>query len=446
MVIAVLGGFSFFVRSGVPVLVAEVKQRPLRSYVDERARTRIEYQYVLTMPFPGRIGAITCQPGDLVAAGQKLAEVVDIDRKLDLAIAQAAVARWEAALAEASDRALEKQLEQLALHWVSAAEALVEATEQQQKAQARWLDYYSRFAARVAKLALTSAESETQKDLAETQRDAAALQLLQQQAWLRAQQAILAASQLLPEAVRAYTHRRQLQQSVVERQLEEARLALEQAQLRWQRAVMTSPIDGVVLARYRSNEQFVAAGTELLTIGDLNQLEVETDILSSSAVLVRPSDAVELYGPTVGRPLGQGWKGRVRRVEPQAFTKTSALGVEEQRTRIIIAFDDLAAVRREVPSLGFGFELRARIYTSPPADRLAIPRSALFRDDQGQWSVFVVERGRARARRVQLGLTNDLWAEVTEGLAPGNRVIVAPDGQIRDGTAVESVPFSSFSE
>ncbi|GIW95893.1 MAG: RND transporter [Pirellulaceae bacterium] len=436
-----LGGYWLLQSRAVPVFVAQVRREVLASYVDERARTRLEHRHTIRMPFDGRIAPLRWRPGDPVQAGQTVAELLATDRQLELALARATVARWEAALAEASDMALEEDLEQQAARLVEAAEAMADAAAKQQQAQSRWLDYYTRFAARITKLALTSAESETERDLAETQRDAASLELLQREAWLRAQLAMLEASRILPKTIADYAARRRLQKAVVEKQLEEARLALEQALLRDQRAVMTSPVDGVVLSCRPLDEQFVPAGTELMVIGDLEELEVECEVLAASAVAVRPGNEVELYGPAVGRLPDQGWKGRVVRVEPEAFTKTSALGVEEQRARVIIAFDDLDAVRQEVPSLGVGFDLRARIYTSPRSEGLAVPRAALFRDDEGSWAVFVVQGGRAWKRIIQVGRINDQWAEVTSGLDEGDQVVVAPDSQLAEGMRVESTPF-----
>ena len=101
--------------------------------------------------------------------------------------------------------------------------------------------------------------------------------------------------------------------------------------------------------RLVENEQHLPAGTELLTIGQLDQLEVETDVLSQDVVRVQTGDAVEVYGPAVGGGLGEGVPGIVHQIYPAGFTKVSSLGVEQQRVKVIVRFapDIIAATQTE---------------------------------------------------------------------------------------------------
>jgi HlyD family secretion protein len=192
---------------------------------------------------------------------------------------------------------------------------------------------------------------------------------------------------------------------------------------------VTSPVPGYVLRVPQESERAVVAGTPLVEVGDPRQLEMVTDLLSSDAVQVRAGAAVMIEDWGGDRPL----KGRVRLVEPYAFTKVSALGVEEQRVNVVIDFTEpLEAIER----LGHGYRATARIVTWSAPDVLKVPISALFRAG-GQWSLFTVDRAsRARMRKVAIGHMNDREVEVLAGLAAGEKVLLHPSDKIREGVKV----------
>jgi HlyD family secretion protein len=143
---------------------------------------------------------------------------------------------------------------------------------------------------------------------------------------------------------------------------------------------------------------------------------------------------VEIYGPAVGQP---GVKGKVARVYPAGFTKVSSLGVEQQRVMVVVRFDatDLKRLLDE-RRLGVGYRVRVRIITAEKSDALVVPRSALFRATSGDWQVFVVRGGRARLQKVAIGLMNDELAEITDGVADDEPVVLAPESTLSDGARV----------
>ena len=189
-----------------------------------------------------------------------------------------------------------------------------------------------------------------------------------------------------------------------------------------------SPINGRVLRVFQESSAVVSAGTPLLELGDPLDLEVEIDVLSRDAVKI-PAGAQVLLEHWGGLKVLQG---RVRLVEPSAFTKISTLGVEEQRVNVIV---DLLDPPQDRTALGDGFRVEARIIVQEADDVLKAPTSALFRVGEN-WAVFRVERGVAHQQLVQLGLRNGLAAEVLEGLSVGDQVVVHPGDHITDGTAV----------
>jgi HlyD family secretion protein len=189
-----------------------------------------------------------------------------------------------------------------------------------------------------------------------------------------------------------------------------------------------SPINGRVLRIVAESEQVVPAGAPLIEIGDPNDLEIVVDFLSRDAVRLVPGAAARI----------ESWGGnsvlnaQVRRIEPTGFTKVSALGIEEQRVKVILDFTDPLAKWQQ---LGHGYRVIARATVWRGDDVLLVPLGALFRRDES-WAVFVVENGRARQRLVKLGERNIHAARILEGLVAGERVVLHPSDRVYDGVRV----------
>ena len=192
-------------------------------------------------------------------------------------------------------------------------------------------------------------------------------------------------------------------------------------------AALPAPVGGRVRRLFEESERVVAAGTPLMEVGDPADMEVTIDVLSTDAVRVAVGQTVlieEWGGPD---PLS----GKVSRVEPAAFTRVSALGVDEQRVNVIVDLDDTPV------ELGDGYRVTGRIVVWEKEDVLKVPSSALFRIGES-WGIFVVEEGMARTRVVSVGQRNGIEAEILEGLAAGDPVILHPNPRIADGVGVET--------
>jgi HlyD family secretion protein len=189
-----------------------------------------------------------------------------------------------------------------------------------------------------------------------------------------------------------------------------------------------APVAGAVLKIPRKSEGVVAAGGPLMEIGDPRALEVEVDVLSADAVRLHPGTKVEFE-----RWGGDGMlEGKVRVVEPVGFTKVSALGVEEQRVWVIADFTSPA---RQWQPLGDGYRVEASFILWQGDDILQVPASALFREGEG-WALYAVQDGKAVKRAVKVGQRNGLSAQILSGINAGDRVIVHPDDQVKDGVRV----------
>ena len=189
-----------------------------------------------------------------------------------------------------------------------------------------------------------------------------------------------------------------------------------------------SPASGRVLQLFQQSEAVTAAGAPLLNVGDPAGVEIIAEFLSQDAVKMHPGDAAYVENGGGTRPL----PAVVTRVEPNAHTKVSALGVEEQRVNVIARLTDLA----DAPPLGHGFRVDLKVVVANQANAVRIPVDALVRTGSG-WSVFRVTDGRAHLTPVSVGDAGDGYRAVSGGVAAGDRVVLFPGDTLRDGDAVK---------
>lgn len=190
---------------------------------------------------------------------------------------------------------------------------------------------------------------------------------------------------------------------------------------------VTSPVNGKVLRVLEESERVVQAGTPLVEISNPSNLEIVVDVLSTDAVKIQPGAAVSIENWGGEKPL----QARVRYIEPSAFTKISALGIEEQRVNVIADFTG------DVGSLGDGFRVEARIVVWESASVLKIPSSAIFRKGE-KWNVFTVENGVATTHEVEVGHRTDFEVEILQGLNDGAQIILHPANEIADNSSVKT--------
>jgi HlyD family secretion protein len=381
LIVVVLGAVAYwaFRPRAVPADFVTVERGALEVTVEDEGRTRVRDRFVVSAPVPGRMERIQLEPGDPVTAGTTvLARFLPTDPVL-------LDARTRGEL-EARARAAES--------------ALGGAHADHERLQGE----------------LAFARSELTR--MQTIRDAVA------------QREIDAAAQQVETLERA-VQSADFAARTAQHQVELARASLVQTRGGQAAAIpLLAPVDGVVLRRIQESETVVPTGQPLLEIGDLRDLEIVADLLSSAAVRVRPGQPVYIEQWGGERAL----TGRVRRVEPSGFTKISALGVEEQRVNVIIDFDDPPGTR---PHIGDGFRVEVRIVVAAREDVLKVPASALFRHE-GAWAVYRVADGRAVRQAVQVGQQSGLEAEITAGLDAGQQIIVYPSEAVSDGVQVVS--------
>ncbi|MFP1631784.1 efflux RND transporter periplasmic adaptor subunit [Zhengella sp. ZM62] len=383
-VLAALGaGFWWaFKPRPVPADMETVARGPMTVTVEEDGETRVREIYRISAPVAGNVGRSLLEVGDPVVAGQTVVATINPVTPPIIDERTRAEARARVEAARAAVTVAEAQAE-------SARAALDLATSEQDRAM---------------RLARQGTISESRLESARIDVDVkkAAVQSAEAQVVLRKSELASARAALIQPGDEVM---KEPDDNCCYR--------------------VRSPADGVILSLAVKSEQVVQAGMELATVGDPSKLEVVAELLSSDATRLKPGVRATI----------RGWGGdpvpaTLRRVDPAGFTKVSALGIEEKRVNAVLDLD------RPEPALGHGFRVRVALETWSEPDVLAVPIAALFRTG-GDWTVFVVEEGRAVVRKVELGQMNDEKAQVLSGLQAGDTVIVYPGDQVADGVLVE---------
>lgn len=427
--------------AGPTVEVVRVAREPIQEYVEEPGVTRLPTTTLVTMPYAGRLETLTLTEGDSVESGAAVAQLVQQDLDLAVAEAQAVVDRLDAAIAENSHVLMENLAMIQANEFVqSMANTVLVAKTQVESGKAK-LDFFQNQLQRIRPLHESNTVGDEELELAELDVITAAIDSTQDELVVSITKAVEAATRVVPEMVKQLISDKTLTDAVLRKQPAEAAARLEKVELQRQRGTIFSPIDGVVLRRFVTNERFLPAGEPLLELGRLENLEIEADVLSLDVVNADEGDRVEIYGPTIGAGRRHGRShaaGVIHKIYPAGFTKISSLGVEQQRVKVIIRIDpaDLAWLRAE-RNLGVGYRVRTRLFTAEKPDALVVPRSALFRRSDGDWLVYVVREGRAASVTVTVGLSNDRQAEILTGVAEGDQVVRSPEAGLADGQRVK---------
>jgi HlyD family secretion protein len=380
----------------VEVESAAIRRGPMQVTVEEDGKTRLRNRYVISTPVAGYARRLRWKAGDRIQSGDVVAVLEPLRADvLDPRSREQTEARVRAGQAT-----------------LAAAESRIATLEEQARSARVDLDYWRRQLQREEKLRASGDVPAERVDRSRTEAQRA-------EASVQAAEASIRTARAEVEAARA--------------DLESSRAALRISAARPQPAQETvtvrAPVSGRVLAVAHESEGVVTSGQPLLDVGDARALEVEVEVLSADAVRMHPGGRVVLTRWGGDQPL----EARIRLIEPSAFTKISALGVEEQRVRVIA---DITSPEQQWRSLGDGYRVDARFILWEGSDILQAPASSLFRHESG-WAVFAIEGNTARRRMVEIGHRTGLSAEITGGLEEGDLVIPHPDDKVSDGAEIK---------
>lgn len=352
--------------------------------INEEARTRVRDTYVVSSPIAGHLLRVDAEPGDVVERGQTVVARIVPSSPPALDARQREQARAGVESAQAALRMAQADVKAARADNTLAEANLTRATEQRDKQTISQADFE---------------QAQMQRETALATFDGARAQIALRQAELANAQAVLI--------------------RVDDLESDDGDNTIE----------IRSPVDGRVLRVRQESEAVLLAGTAILEIGDVEQdLEIIVELLSTDAVQISPGDRVIIRGWGGVQELS----GEVERIDPFAFTKFSALGVEEQRVNAIIQSGDL---NRPGVKLGHGFRVEVQIVVWESDDAIIIPSGALFRHN-GQWSVFGVEQDRVALKTIEVGRDNGTIASVVAGLKPDDRVVFYPAAELKDGARI----------
>ena len=383
VVFLVILGWAFYPKP-FDVDVAEIHVGNFERTIEESGKTRLRDRYVISAPVAGKLARLTVREGDVVQAGQVVALL------------------WPAPPPLLDERRLQEQREQ-----VAAAEASVaRANAGLQKSE----------------LVLSQAEAD-----------------------LRRQESLAARGFISPiqiENVRLTVQQRQREREVsaqegnaARHQLAQLRIALQRVSgnepLAKQAVAVTAPTSGKVVKLRQQSEAILAAGANLLDVGDPGAIEVIVELLTEDAAQIKlgaPAMLSNWGGPAT-------LQARVRLVEPSAFTKVSALGVEEQRVNVVL---DITSLPEAWQTMGDNYKVDVTIPVQSATKVTMVPVGCLF--PRGSRSaLFVLDHGRARIEEVELLARNGREAWIKTTLAAGTKVIAYPAASLKDGDRVNII-------
>lgn len=370
----------------IEVEVASATEGTFETTIDEDGKTRLRERYTVSAPLAGRLTRITLHAGDAVQAG-------------------AVVAWLQPAYAPMLDDRTRRE-----------QQARVDTAQERVKLAGARIER--------ARVALQQAQNDLRRN-----------EQLAAQGFVSDTQ--LDNSRLATEAAQRELDSARQDQRVSEASLVEARAALLAVRSPTvpgatpRDFAVRSPVAGRVLRVMQESEGVVAIGAPLLEVGDTAQLEIVAELLTIDALQLKPGTPVRIE-----RWGGAGTlQGRVRLVEPGAFTKVSALGVEEQRVNVLV---DITSDPQQWRALGDGYRVSLQFVTLALDQALRVPVSAVFPQPQAAgMAVFVVHQGRARLTPVDVGGRNGSTAWIRSGLESGTTVIVYPPSTVSNGARVK---------
>jgi len=200
--------------------------------------------------------------------------------------------------------------------------------------------------------------------------------------------------------------------------LENARTELGRAKRSLQRTTIRSPIPGTVMDINKEEGEVVVAGTInnpgsiILTVSDLEEMEMVADVNESEIPLVSIRDTA--------------------RITVDAFADTTFKGIVYYKASMPIQATSSQAVDFEVkiavphyPGMLPGMSANAEIITAKKDSVVRIPLQALVARDKKN-GVYKIEEGKTIFAEVVTGITEAMWVEIKEGLDEDDLIVSGP--------------------
>jgi len=426
IVIVAAGMFFIFHTSPVPVEMGKVSRQTVREYIAEDAKTRLDKDYIVDMPINGTVERIGLEEGDKVKKGDVVARIDPYDLQQQIKGVEALIKQSEAQIVGVDEAKPKPETIQAAELRVQEAHDNANIARKQHAIAETNFNNAEKEYKRIKALADKDVVSQSQYDSVTREYHNAQQALAQAELSVKAAEKNLSIAEKQAKRVRDSVNDNEYMRTYYQAEKQRYEAQLSQFKDDLKKTDIVSPVTGVVTDKYVDDRRVLPAGSELLKIGNLKTIEIESDILSEEVGRISLGDPVEISGKALGN---RTIEGKVERIYPSGFKKISSLGIEQQRVKVIIAFDNDQARLRP------GTSVDIRVVTDESKNALAVPERGTFRQ-QNEWYVFVVKGGRAEQRKVKIGLRNDDWAEILDGVKEGETVIAEPRNDISNGTRV----------
>lgn len=424
--VAVAGALYALLYNPLPVEMTSVSQRTVREFIAEDAKTRLDGEFIIAMPISGTLFAPDVEIGDEISADMCVARIDQFPLEQQIKSSEALLAQVRAQI-EGVDVQKPKE-EDLLTGEVRVNEARDNLAMVQKERQIAETNYNEarKELDRIGRLFEQGAVPQAQLDEANRMNDNMKDTVARIDLAIAATEKIVRVAELSSQRLTGSVDDNEFMRESYKADIDRIEAQLEALHTDMDKTQIKSPIDGIVLEKYVEDERVMMGGSPIMKVGDLGTIEIECDILSEEVVQIEVGDPVEISGKALGDEIVMG---NVKRVYPSGFMKISALGIEQQRVRTIIEFDNSESDLRP------GTSVDVRVITEESVDTIAVPERSVFRHENG-WAVFVVDGSHAKLTPVELGLKNDDWAEIVGGLELEETIVAEPKNELTDGASI----------
>lgn len=407
----------------VEVEVTKPDRGEIVSTVEETGKVRLDRWQWVCAQTGGVLGPVDFEPGAAVASGQTLATLEDVRVRESIAQARASIKELEARIEGlAVQEPREPEIRQAALAVRRAEKALEVEKRTVERLQAE-LDQIRKDLERQQTLTAGGSLPEAEVERFETRRDVLEKDLANQDTLASIAAVNLDIAREGARFVAEREHDAEPMRDAYRAGIERLRSEIAVLETERARTKLAAPFDGVILERATRGHTYVAPGTPVLRVGDPGSVEVEVDLLSDDLPKVVEGGRVVVSGKAIGDLRLQG---RVHKIYPEAFTKISSLGIEQQRVKVVVRTDETP------PALKPGVSVDVSIEADRVEAALRVPEKSVF-SKAGEDFVFVVRDGKLALAKVETGLSDDRFLEIRSGLSETDRVVLNPDITIEPG-------------
>lgn len=434
LAVLAVAAYIFYPRA-LEVEYGEPETRTVKAFIAEDAETQLADLHVIDMPVSGKLESLPWEVGDVVQQGDVLARVESAAIRDQIRGVEALIDQAQAQITGVDVQKPKPEALEAARVQVQEAQDAVEMAGKARAVAGIQLEEAQRQFARLESLHERGVVSQRDFDEARATRESLQQDLARTQVAEERARKGLEIAKLNAEILEDSVDDNEFMRDAYEAQVDNLETQRETLQRELEKTVITAPVTGPVLIKMVEEGRSLMAGTPILQIGDLASSEIIVDVLSEEVVRVEVGDTVEIEGKALGEEMVEG---TVKRIYPAAFKRISALGIEQQRVRVLVDYDS------ETVNLRPGTSLDVRIVTDLREDAVAVPERSLFQVD-GQWHVFRVRGGAvgplrwevARLERVEVSVKNDTWAAIDEGLSADAVIVAEPLNTLDDGMRVQ---------